>query len=164
LQTVTNKRKEDRQMILRGINDQTVEFKITNYQYPEINDGDWDGNWLLIYLKVKSDLGNWQSHDPSLTTWEVKELIGWLTDLANNEKLRCNPIEFTEPNLSFEYLETIDRDKRFRMRFELESRPQSADTDKEYFVDFDYSLDGLKRLSADLTQELDKFPERKIKR
>ncbi|PKQ61967.1 hypothetical protein BZG02_13585 [Labilibaculum filiforme] len=99
-----------------------------------------------------------------MTTWEVKELIGWFTDLANNEKLKCNPIEFTEPNLSFEYFETSDSDKKFRMRFALESRPQSADTDNEYFVDFFYSLNGLKQLSADLTNELDKFPERKIKR
>lgn len=151
-------------MILQGINDQTVEFKITNYQYPEIEDGDWDGNWLLIYLKLKSNLGHWQSHDPSLTTWEVKELIGWFTDLANNKKLKCNPIKFTEQNLSFEYLETKDNDKRFRTRFALESRPKSADTDKEYFVDFDYSLDGLKQISADLTNELDKFPERKVKK
>jgi hypothetical protein len=150
-------------MILKGINDQTVEFKITNYQFPEIEDGDWDGNWLLINLKVKCNLGQWQSHVPSLTTREVKELIGWFTDLANDEKLKYNPIEFTEPNLSFEYLEAIDGEKRFRMRFALESRPQSAVPDKEYFVDFDYSIDGFKQLLADLTNELDKFPERKIK-
>ncbi len=31
-------------MTFTGIDNQTVELKITNYQYPDINDGDWDGN------------------------------------------------------------------------------------------------------------------------
>jgi hypothetical protein len=151
-------------MIFRGINDQTVEFRLINYQYPEIEFGDWDGNWLLIYLKVKSDLGHWQTTDPSLTTWEVKQLIDWFTSLANNEKIKWNPIEFTEPNLSFEYFETKDKNIRFRLRFALESRPQAANDDDEYFVDFDYSQEELKKVSADLILELEKYPERKGKK
>ncbi len=68
-------------MIFNGIDNQIVELRITNYQYPDINFGDWDGNWLLIYLNVKSNVGHWQTIDPSLTTWEVKELIDWFADL-----------------------------------------------------------------------------------
>ncbi len=62
-------------MIVLGKDNQTVELKITNYQYPSSLDRDWDGNWLNIYLKVVSKSGNWQTIDPSLTTWEVQELI-----------------------------------------------------------------------------------------
>ncbi|MEY3421612.1 MAG: hypothetical protein RIR48_1908, partial [Bacteroidota bacterium] len=35
-------------MIFQGIDKQSVELKITNYQFPENQDGDWDGNCLNI--------------------------------------------------------------------------------------------------------------------
>lgn len=62
-------------MIFSGVDSQTVEFKITNYQFPDNQEGDWDSNWLNIYLKVDSKFGKWQTIDPSLTTWEVQEII-----------------------------------------------------------------------------------------
>lgn len=68
-------------MIFKGIDDQIVEFKITNYQYQDNQDGDWDGNWLNIYLKVNSKVGKWQTTDPSLTTWEVNKIIDWFDTL-----------------------------------------------------------------------------------
>jgi hypothetical protein len=64
-------------MKFKGIDNQTVEFIITNYQFPDNQDGDWDGNRLNIYLKVDSKVGKWQTIDPSLTTWEVQEIIDW---------------------------------------------------------------------------------------
>ena len=60
-------------MTFKGINNQTVELEITNYQFPEIADDDYDSNWLNIYLKVNSTFGNWQIVDPMLTTFEVKD-------------------------------------------------------------------------------------------
>jgi len=147
-------------MIFRGLYDQTVEFKVTNYQYPEIKTGDWDGNWLLIYLKVKSELGNWQTVDPSLTTWEIKRLAKWFKDLSLNQKIEMNPIEFTEPNLCFEKLREDQNTKIIRIRFDLESRPQSAEENKEYFVDFEYTCNELNEVAIELQKELDTFPER----
>ncbi|MCK9220759.1 MAG: hypothetical protein M0P47_12020 [Bacteroidales bacterium] len=147
-------------MIFRGLHDQTVEFKVTNYQYPEIKTGDWDGNWLLIYLKVKSEVGNWQTVDPSLTTWDIKRLAKWFKDLSHNQKVEKNPIEFTEPNLCFEKINDDLNTKTIRIRFELESRPQSAEENKEYFVDFKYTCNELNEVAIELEKELDKFPER----
>ncbi|MEP5830428.1 MAG: hypothetical protein ABJ300_09165, partial [Maribacter dokdonensis] len=71
-------------MIFKGINDQTVEFSITNYQFPEISDCEYDSNWLLVYLKVKSDCGNWETIDPSLLTRDLKEIIEWFEKLSND--------------------------------------------------------------------------------
>jgi hypothetical protein len=148
-------------MIFNGIDNQTVEFKITNYQYPDIKFGDWDGNWLLIYLNVKSNVGHWQTVDPSLTTWEVKELIDWFSDLSNNKKLKYKCLDFTEPNLSFEHIGYNKNKCLIRLRFALESRPQSAVDDQEYFVDFEYNINEIKQIITELTSELNKFPERK---
>ncbi len=150
-------------MIFNGIDNQIVELRITNYQYPDINFGDWDGNWLLIYLNVKSNVGHWQTIDPSLTTWEVKELIDWFADLSNNKRIKNKRLDFTEPNLSFEHIGSMKNKCLVRLRFELESRPQSAIDDKEYFVDFEFSSREIKQVVIDLTNELNNFPERKAK-
>ena len=149
-------------MTFKGINNQTVELKIINYQYPEITDGDWDSNCLNIYLKVKSDVGNWQTVDPSLTTWDVKRLINWFDNLSNNIQPEYTDICFLEPNISFELMGSFDSEtKTIRIKFDLESRPQSATDDKEYFVDFIADNNELKSIVVDLQKELEKYPERK---
>lgn len=149
-------------MILSGIDDQTVELKITNYQFPENLDGDWDGNWLNIYLKVDSKVGKWQTVDPSLTTWEVQEIIDWLDKLSINIEPEYRLITFTEPNLTFELLNnTTDKQKLIRLKFDLESRPKSATNDKEYYVDILAAHEGLKEIIKGLQNEHQKYPERK---
>lgn len=151
-------------MIFEGINDQSVELKITNYQFPETTDREWDGNWLNIYLKVKSDLGHWQTIDPALTTWEVHEIIDWLTKLSKNERPKYTDLGFTEPNLSFELLnKESDNPKLIRIKFSLEFRPKSAKGDTEYFVDIKADNRNLEFYALDLKKELAKYPERKEK-
>ena len=149
-------------MTFNCIDNQTVELRITNYQYPEIIDGDWDSNWLNIYLNIKSNVGHWQTVDPSLTTWEVQDLIIWFYELSKNNRPKYNEQEFTESNLSFELLNSFDSlEKKIRIKFALESRPQSATDDKEYFVDFVTNNNELLKISTDLKLELKKYPERK---
>lgn len=148
-------------MTFTGIDNQTDELKITNYQYPDINDGDWDRNWLNIYLNVKSKVGHWQIVDPSLTTWEVQSLIDWFDTLSQNSRPKNVDMGFTEPNLAFELLTDYDsNEKKFRIKFDLESRPQSATDDKEFFVEVVASNFELKRLSTELKNGLNKYPER----
>ena len=149
-------------MTFNGIDNQIVEIKITNYQYPGNNEGDWDSNWLNIYLNVISNIGNRQTVDASLTTWEVQVLINWFYMLSNDEKPEYLDLSFTEPNLSFELLDNLNKaQKKFRIKFNLESRPKSATDDKEYFVDCLADSNELKRLAIELETELIKYPERK---
>ena len=149
-------------MIFKGIDDQTVELKITNYQFPENKDGDWDGNWLNIYLKVDSKLGKWQTIDPSLTIWEVQEIIDWFDKLSADKEPEFRLMTFTEPNLSFELLnEPTNNTKLIRIKFDLECRPKSASDDKEYFVVISADKDELLTIKKGLKDELSKYPERK---
>ena len=148
-------------MIFNGIDGQTVEFKITNYQFPDMELGKFDDDWLLIYLNVKSKLGHWQTIDPSLTTIEIKELIDWFIKLSNDKKPKYNPIQFIEPNLSFVLLSYNENKYTIRLRFALESRPKSAKDNKDYFLDFEYNKTELKQIATDLASELKNYPERK---
>ncbi len=149
-------------MTFKGIDDQTVELKITNYQFPENQDGDWDVNWLSIYLKIDSIVGKWQTIDPSLTTWEVQEVIDWFDKLSKDKEPEFRLMTFTEPNLSFELLnEPTDSTKLIRIKFDLESRSKSATDDKDYFVDISADKDELNTITKGLKDELSKYPERR---
>jgi len=149
-------------MIIEGTNNQTVEIRIANYQFPNTNDREYDGNWFNIYLNVKSDLGNWETIDPSLLTWEVQALIDWFYQLSRNEKPKWLQQEFIEPNLSLHLLNSYDDlKKRFKIEFRLESRPVSAKEDDEYFVEFHASNSKLADMAKELRKELAKYPERK---
>ena len=149
-------------MIIKGIDNQTVELKITNYQYPTSLDRDWDGNWLNIYLKVESKIGNWQTVDPSLLTWEVQTLIDWFNELSANKKPEYLEQVFIEPNISFHLLNSCsDLEKQIKIRFDLESRPKNADDEIEYYVILIANNAELKKLAENLENELKIYPERK---
>jgi hypothetical protein len=77
-------------MIFNCENNQTVEIKIHNYEFPDKLDGEYDRNWLDIYLKVQNSDWEWETIDPSLLTWDVKALIEWFRIIANNEKPKKN--------------------------------------------------------------------------
>jgi hypothetical protein len=149
-------------MTFNGIDNQSVELKITNYQFPEIVDGDYDSNWLNIYLNVKSKVGHWQTIDPSLTTWDMQRLINWFDNLSKDIEPEYLEIAFLEPNLCFELLDRFNSQiKTIRIIFDYESKPQSASDEKEYFVDIIVDNDELKRIKLDLEKELENYPERK---
>ena len=148
-------------MTFIGIDDQTVELKITNYQFPQTTTpDDYDSNWLNIYINVKSKFGHWQTIDSSLLTWDVEEIIKWFLDIADNKIVESNYLEFIEPNLSFHLLQNDTELKSIRIKFDLESRPKSAKDDTEYYIDGLFSNDELRKLSNDLTNDLSKFPKR----
>jgi len=148
-------------MIIKGVDNQEIDFKVTNYQFPNITDDEWDRNWLNIYIKVISKFGNWQTIDPSLTTWEVQQIVEWLDDLANDVTPEWLDQEFTEPNLTLKLLNKVtDPIKIIRMSFDHESKPQSASDYKEVFIDIEADKTELKRMSNDLRIELSKYPTR----
>jgi len=147
-------------MLIAGLDGQQIDIKILGYQYPDNADNEWDANWLRIYINVKSNAGQWQTVDPSLTSWEFKELAEWFADLAQDKEADQNEITFTEPNLSFYNISKTGDRKIIKIRFDFESRPQSTTDDKDYFIDFNFSKEDLATISVDLKKEYDKFPIR----
>ena len=150
-----------KKMILRGIDNQSVELKLVSYEFPNNEGGDYDSNWLNVFLKVDSKDGKWQTVNPSLLTWEVMALINWFSDLSENREVKHTLMEFLEPNLSFELINECDSEiKSIRILFDLEARPRSATDDKEYFVDCKLDKNDLRQIAIELSKELEKYPER----
>ncbi|TVZ08137.1 hypothetical protein JM80_0621 [Cellulophaga sp. RHA_52] len=150
-------------MIFHGINNQIVELKITNYQFPKITDYEYDSNWLLIYLNVKSDCGNWQTVDPSLLVGDVIEIIEWFEKISQNKTPKYECLDFIEPNLAFELTKAGMDFKTVRIKFDLESRPKSADDKKDYFVDCKMDNSQLQKVIEGLKKELKPYPIRAVR-
>jgi len=105
-------------MIFHCKNGQFVELKITGYQFPEILDDDWDSNWLMVYINVKSTKKNWNTTDPAITTFELRSLIKWFKSISENKIVKYKEMNFTEPNISFILLNGFDSDKsRIKINF-----------------------------------------------
>lgn len=147
-------------MIFKGIGGQSLELKIQNYQFPDIIGDEWDSNWLRIYLDVKSRTGHWQTVDPCLTTGEVAEIVTWLRDLSQNKEIEYKTLGFTEPNLEIELTENNSNQKRIKVSFYAESRPQSAKEEEEYYIEGIFTNFELASLARDLEKELNEYPSR----
>ncbi|MEP0213649.1 MAG: hypothetical protein ABJD66_10570 [Cellulophaga sp.] len=150
-------------MIFQGTNNQTVELRIIDYQFPKITNCEYNSNWLLIYLNVKSDFGNWQYTDPSLLVKEVLEIIDWLKKIYKNETPKYKCLEFIEPNLAFELINTGVDFNTIRIKFDLESKPQNADDEKDYFVDCNFNNSELNKIIEGLKKELKPYLKRAVK-
>ena len=94
-------------MIIKGEDGQIIVLRIESYEFPDSIDYD-DGNWLRIYFNVKNRFGEWETIYPCLMTRDIKELITWLKNLANNIEPKWRDQEFLEPNISFYLLNTFD--------------------------------------------------------
>lgn len=147
-------------MKFNGVGNQSVELRIANYQFPREIEDKWDSNWLQIHLKVRSNLSNWQTVDPSLTTWEVQSIIDWLEELLDGKDDSAQYLKFTEPNLEFRLLPPVLKLYRLRIGFHLESRPMSAEEKSEYFVDCELDHQEIWQAAEGLKAELRNYPER----
>lgn len=146
-------------MIFKGLNNQRVQLKITNYEFPEETTCDYDSNWLLIYLNVKSLLGNWQTIGAVLLTFEVEQIIEWFNKLSTNTIVKTS-LTFIEPNLEFTLLDNAPDEKTIRILFDYEFRPKNGNDKKEYFVDCKMDTNELKSIAEAFIKELALYPKR----
>jgi hypothetical protein len=154
-------------VLLVGTNGSRFELAIAGYQFPGVEDDEWDSNWLNITIYAQSERGSWSSTDPSLSTADIERLADWLDAVAEGRAQNAE-MDFMEPNLSFELRRASDADVTLRVWFELESRPPWAPADaadaRDLWLDLDVSKEDLRQAARDLRAQLDKFPARAVPR
>ncbi|MGJ8733645.1 MAG: WapI family immunity protein [Cellulophaga sp.] len=72
-------------------------------------------------------------------------------------------MEFIEPNLAFELINTGVDFNTIRIKFDLESKPQNADDEKDYFVDCNFNNSELNKIIEGLKKELKPYLKRAVK-
>ena len=141
------------------LNNQFVELSILGYEFSEITN-EWDSNWLLMHINVKSDEKQWNKTYPAITTFELKWLIDWLKNISDNKIVKYKWINFTEPNISFELINNYNsKIKNIKIHLMAEFNPLT-DVGTDYCIEFNATNNQLKNISNELEIELKNFPER----
>lgn len=155
-------------------------LNIVNYEVPDTDNKDYDGNWLFVHIDVQKDNLHWSHTSSALLTWEAEQIIRWFSYLAKGIQpqkkdinLHFDPqdeyahrlavdLDFTEPNLAFEYHPT-DTGIHLKIKFELEFLPvhwEEWDDDEECSIEFDLTYTQVAEVANMFRDELKKFPPR----
>ncbi|MEM9081434.1 MAG: hypothetical protein AAGC74_12160 [Verrucomicrobiota bacterium] len=149
---------------MKLVKDSTRSFAlhVAGYQFPELENEDYDSNWLNIRIDVLHPEGSWTATDPSLLTYELRELGTWLASITKNPA-ESSEIDFIEPNLKFQYRAESDP-QILRILFELESRPGWAPSDgagmEDLWVDIPFAREDFESAAAAIAEECRRFPQR----
>ncbi|GAB95001.1 hypothetical protein BJY21_001717 [Kineosphaera limosa] len=173
-------------MRLSSADGATVELRPTRYQFDlaEVSAGarDWDANWLVLDGAIRlADGRAWAFTDPSLTTFEARQLTVWLRDVIDG---RVDPAPviggsddeadagrlrtFLEPSLAFSLAARDGQRVRLRVHLSLEALPpwhQDPDgPDRprffEYAVELDTTIAALAEAATTWETEITNFPVR----
>ena len=149
-------------MLLTTGDGRRLVLTIVGYQFPALEDDEWDSNWLNVRIDADDGREAWASTDPSLLTFEAQALADWLDDLSHGEVRE--PPGFVEPNLRFEATAWDDSEATVRVFFELESRPPGAASrvvgEHPLWIDFTLSRPELHNAAVSLRDQLDRYPPR----
>jgi hypothetical protein len=146
---------------LAGDSGDRLELDLLGYEFGSATDA-CDANWLHVRVEAEVAGRRWEATDPCLRTDEVSRLANWLASLAAG--VEVTPIDFLEPNVSFEVAGRSGEEVHVLAWFELEFRPAWAASDTAGERDFAAELlvasDHLARAAADLREQLLRFPPR----
>jgi hypothetical protein len=146
-------------MKLIGQDDKSFELCVVDYQFRDNKHDEYDSNWLRIVIKLKGFKSEWITSDPSLLTWELKSLSDWLQNILTGDTEE-KEIEFIEPNLKFELVDS-DGDKfKVRVHLTLESKPVWHTEDETFSFDLVVDHGQLEHSVERLNNELITFPGR----
>lgn len=140
-------------------NGDSLRLRLLGYQFPNIENDEWDSNWLIIEGQAVLDGKPWEFRDPCLLTWEVAKLADWF-ELVAKKNEATSEISFIELNLEFSLVNGV----QIRALLNDECRPPWASHDVcergDFYLDFFCSAGMLMKVAADLRAQLVHFPER----
>jgi hypothetical protein len=141
----------------------SFKLKIEGYQYPELLTEYWDSNWLYINIVINHPKGNSTATDPSLTTFEIKQLSNWLEAVYHrtNKMSSCG---FTEPYIEFEIIKNKRNQETLRIYLERKYLPTWGSSkgigSKSFWIEFPTNEINLLVASKELQLQLENFPQR----
>lgn len=156
-----------------------LSLNLISYQFPELEDQEWDSDWLNVRLHLQYGDRLWERLDPALTTFEVQWLVEWLDEVAAHSAVfgswRHNRLVtrvfFTEPCLGFEVLNGHPTGAPMTFRCYLSAEflppfkqlcshvPLDQEVD-EVWLDFGVDKAQLRALTAQWREQLNRFPVR----
>ena len=146
-------------MLLLASQNARFSLNIINYQFANAELDGWDSEWLQVSGDVVCPLGSWKFLDPCLTTFELKGLAEWLTELKASRAE--SHIDFTEPNLRFAHLKRPDGDI-LELHVSHEASPPWLEPDERldgYSLHFPFSSINFNDAAKSVKTLYELFPE-----
>lgn len=136
-------------------------MSLLGYQFPELEDVEYDSNWLNVKIEVSHQRGKWSAIDPALLTYEVQWLIDWLRALSAG-KYDKRHLWFTEPCLSFHLSPAEGDPDKLVIEFSHEFEPPWAtkDPDEQHQIEFSLTSIDLIGAAQSLENQLRRYPRR----
>ena len=136
-------------------------MSFVGYQFPELEEVEYDSNWLNVKIGVSHQRGKWSTTDPALLTYEVKWLIDWLRALSAG-KYDNRHLWFTEPCLSFHLSPAEGEPDKLVIELSHEFRPPWAtrDLDEQHQIVFPLTSIDLVGAARSLESQLRRYPQR----
>ena len=149
-------------MKLLGKYKSSIQIFIAGYQYPKLENEPYDSDWLNVSISAIHPRGNWVATDPSLLTFELRELGQWLEAIRDQPEI-SRELGFTEPTLMFEYMPS-ESDRVLRIYFEVEMRPEWERYDKTdwggFWIDVPFDHEAFSEAAEAIADECKCFPQR----
>jgi hypothetical protein len=136
-------------------------MSLVGYQFPELEDVEYDSNWLNVKIAVSHQGGKWSTVDPALLTYEVQSLIDWLRAVSARQYDNRHLV-FMEPCLSFDLSPAEGDPDKLVIELSHEFRPPwaSEDPDGEYEIVFSLTSIDLTFAAQSLENQLRRYPQR----
>jgi hypothetical protein len=111
----------DRGLVLAA-GDASLRLTVAGYEFPGARDE--DGEWLIVAGDARSEGHAWSFRGSWLFASELVSLVAWLGAIADGRDSILDPrIEFTEPELAFEFERLSASSIRLRTEFVLGMAP-----------------------------------------
>ena len=136
-----------------------VKLSVIGYQYPEIENGYYDSNWLQVMLKADDGTNKWVKVDPALMTTDLIKCAAWFRDLSEGRMPENEILGFIEPCIAFAYA-CEDSGIILYIRFAYEMSPFHEINDEAYYIKFKLSRAELACVSDQFENESKCFPPR----
>jgi hypothetical protein len=135
-------------------------MSLVGYQFPQLEDVEYDSNWLQVKIVVSHSRGKWSAVAPALLTYEMESLIDWLKELSAG-KYDKRHLLFTEPCISFHLLPSEGEPDKLAIEFSYEFRPPWAkDPHEEHQIAFPLASIDLMKAAQLLENQLHQYPTR----
>ena len=152
-------------IIFKDHNNNTLSFSVKGYEYPDCDKvpDKYDKNWLNVWVKVKNNGGEYEAQDPSMLTWELKELLDWFVSISNGRIPKYKTMRFIEPTIYFELLDkNADNEVKIRIHLCCELKPEQLkpNHDDEFVIDVNLSPRDIEDAIAGLKRIIRLYPQR----